>query len=66
MNNELQCWQERAFSQMTQEEDDAEVNKRLRGRRLRAVKEVAYAVALVASIVMFAALCMAASGHHWE
>lgn len=66
MNNELQRWQERVFCQMTQEEYDAEVEKRLRGRRLRAVKEVACAVALVASIVMFAALCMAASGYHWE
>lgn len=65
MNNELQRWQERVFSQMTQEEYDAEANKRLRGRRLRAVKEVACAVALVASIIMFAVLCMAASGYHW-
>lgn len=66
MNNELQRWQERSGCQMTQEEYDAEDYKRLRGRRLRAVKEVVYAVALVASIIMFAVLCMAASGYHWE
>lgn len=66
MNNELQRWQARSICQMLDEEYDAEVKKRLRGRRLRAVEDIAYAVALAASIVTFAVLCMAASGYHWE
>lgn len=66
MNNELQRWQERNFGQMTDDEYDRAIADRLTRRRLKALADAAYAVALIAILIATATLLCAASGYHWE
>lgn len=66
MNRELNDWQASCICEMSLDEYDAEVRRRLRRHRWRVIGEIVGAIAFLALLAAFCLLCCAASGYHWE